>query len=39
MEALNANGAKTQFWDMLIKAQRSPIQINKRSRKICTLLW
>jgi hypothetical protein len=32
METLNANEAKTQFSDMLLKAQRAPVQINKNGK-------
>ena len=38
MEALNANEAKTQFGDMLIKAQRSPIQINKNGKPVAVVI-
>lgn len=38
MEALTANEAKTQFGDMLLKAQRSPIQINKNGKPVAVVL-
>ncbi|PCJ47342.1 MAG: antitoxin [Gammaproteobacteria bacterium] len=38
MEALNANEAKTQFGEMLIKAQRSPIQINKNGKPVAVVI-
>jgi len=34
MEILSANDAKTHFGDMLLKAQRSPIQINKNGKPV-----
>ncbi len=36
MDTLSANEAKTQFGDLLLKAQRAPIQINKTENR---LLW
>lgn len=38
MQALNANEAKTQFGDMLIRAQREPIQINKNGKPVAVVL-
>lgn len=38
MEALTANEAKTQFGDMLLKAQRSPVQINKNGKPVAVVL-
>jgi len=38
MEALTANEAKTQFGDMLIRAQRSPIQINKNGKPVAVVI-
>jgi len=38
MEVLNANEAKTQFGDMLIKAQRAPIQINKNGKPLAVVI-
>jgi prevent-host-death family protein len=38
MEALSANEAKTHFGDMLLKAQRAPIQINKNGKPVAVVL-
>jgi len=38
MDALSANEAKTQFGDMLLKAQRSPIQINKNGKPVAVVI-
>lgn len=38
MEALSANEAKTHFGDMLMKAQREPIQINKNGRPVAVVI-
>ncbi len=38
MEALTANVAKTQFGELLIKAQRTPIQINKNGKPVAVVL-
>ncbi|MBK8970039.1 MAG: type II toxin-antitoxin system Phd/YefM family antitoxin [Hahellaceae bacterium] len=38
MEALSANDAKTQFGDMLLKAQRAPIQINKNGKPVAVVI-
>lgn len=38
MEALSANEAKTQFGDMLLKAQRAPIQINKNGKPVAVVI-
>lgn len=38
MEALTANEAKTQFGDMLLKAQRSPVQINKNGKPVAVVI-
>ncbi|MEL0583900.1 MAG: type II toxin-antitoxin system Phd/YefM family antitoxin [Candidatus Thiodiazotropha sp. (ex. Lucinoma kazani)] len=38
MEALSANDAKTHFGDMLLKAQRAPIQINKNGKPVAVVL-
>ncbi len=38
MEALTANVAKTQFGEMLIKAQRTPVQINKNGKPVAVVL-
>lgn len=38
METLSANYAKTQFGDMLLKAQRAPIQINKNGKPVAVVI-
>ena len=38
MDALTANEAKTQFGDMLLKAQRAPIQINKNGKRVAVVI-
>ena len=38
MDALTANEAKTQFGDMLLKAQRAPIQINKNGKPVAVVI-
>jgi len=38
MQALTANEAKTQFGDMLLKAQREPVQINKNGKPVAVVL-
>ena len=38
MEALNANEAKTQFGEMLLKAQRAPVQINKNGKPVAVVM-
>ncbi len=38
MDALSANDAKTQFGDMLLKAQRAPIQINKNGKPVAVVI-
>ncbi|WP_387489516.1 type II toxin-antitoxin system Phd/YefM family antitoxin [Photorhabdus sp. RM96S] len=38
MYALSANEAKTHFGDMLLRAQRAPIQINKNGKPIAVVL-
>lgn len=38
MDALSANEAKTQFGDMLLKAQRSPVQINKNGKPVAVVI-
>ncbi len=38
MDALSANEAKTHFGDMLLKAQRSPIQINKNGKPVAVVI-
>jgi prevent-host-death family protein len=38
MEALTANEAKSQFGDLLLKAQRAPVQINKNGKPIAVVM-
>ena len=38
MDALSANDAKTQFGDMLLRAQRAPIQINKNGKPVAVVI-
>ena len=38
MDSLSANEAKTHFGDMLIKAQRAPIQINKNGKPVAVVI-
>ena len=38
MDSLSANEAKTQFGDMLIKAQRAPSQINKNGKPVAVVI-
>ncbi len=38
MDALSANEAKTQFGDMLLKAQRAPIQINRNGKPVAVVI-
>jgi len=38
METLSANEAKTHFGDMLLKAQRSPVQINKNGKPVAVVI-
>ena len=38
MEALSANEAKTHFGDMLLKAQRAPVQINKNGKAVAVVI-
>ena len=38
METLTANEAKKHFGDMLLKAQRSPIQINKNGKPVAVVV-
>ncbi|QDO84068.1 type II toxin-antitoxin system Phd/YefM family antitoxin [Shewanella psychropiezotolerans] len=38
MQALSANEAKTHFGNMLMKAQRSPIQINKNGKPVAVVI-
>jgi len=38
MEALTANEAKSQFGDLLLKAQRAPVQINKNGKPVAVIM-
>jgi len=38
MRSLTANDAKTQFGDMLLKAQREPVQINKNGKPVAVVI-
>jgi prevent-host-death family protein len=38
MDALSANEAKSQCGDMLLKAQRAPIQINKNGKPVAVVM-
>jgi len=38
METLNASDAKREFGDMLIKAQREPVGINKNGKPVAVLV-
>ncbi len=38
MDAISANEAKTHFGDMLLKAQRAPIQINKNGKPVAVVI-
>lgn len=38
MDVLSANEAKTQFGDMLLKAQRAPVQINKNGKPVAVII-
>ena len=38
MEAISANEAKTQFGELLIKAQRTPVQINKNGKPVAIVI-
>jgi prevent-host-death family protein len=38
MDALSANEAKTHFGDMLLRAQRSPVQINKNGKPVAVVI-
>ncbi len=38
MQAMTANEAKTQFGEILLKAQRSPVQINKHGKPVAVML-
>ena len=38
MDSLSANEAKTQFGDLLLKAQREPVQINKNGKPVAVVI-
>ena len=38
MKALTANEAKTHFGEMLLNAQREPVQINKNGKPVAVLV-
>ncbi|NRB42864.1 MAG: type II toxin-antitoxin system Phd/YefM family antitoxin [Pseudomonadales bacterium] len=38
MQTLSANEAKTQFGEMLLQAQRAPIQINKNGKPVAVVI-
>ena len=38
MKALTANEAKTHFGEMLLNAQRAPVQINKNGKPVAVLV-
>ena len=38
METLSANDAKTHFGDLLLRAQRSPVQINKNGKPVAVVI-
>jgi prevent-host-death family protein len=38
MDALSANEAKTHFGDMLLKAQRAPVQINRNGKPVAVVI-
>lgn len=38
VDALSANEAKTQFGELLLKAQRSPVQINKNGKPVAVVI-
>ncbi len=38
MDSLSANEAKTQFGEMLLKAQRAPVQINKNGKPVAVVI-
>lgn len=37
MDTLSANEAKTHFGDMLLKAERGPVQINKNGKPVAVV--
>lgn len=38
MNSLSANEAKTQFGELLLKAQREPVQINKNGKPVAVVI-
>ena len=38
MDALSENEAKTQFGDLLLRAQRAPVQINKNGKPVAEVI-
>jgi prevent-host-death family protein len=38
MDSLSANEAKSQFGDLLLKAQRAPVQINKNGKPVAVIM-
>jgi prevent-host-death family protein len=38
MNSLTANEAKSQFGDLLLKAQRAPVQINKNGKPVAVMM-
>lgn len=38
MDTLSANEAKTHFGDLLLKAQRTPVQINKNGKPVAVVI-
>ena len=38
MEVLNANEAKTQFGNMLLRVQKAPVQINKNGKPVAVVV-
>jgi prevent-host-death family protein len=38
MQSISANEAKTQFGDMLLRAQRAPVQINKNGKPVAVVI-
>lgn len=38
MDALSANEAKTHFGEMLLRAQRAPVQINKNGKPVVVVI-
>jgi len=38
MHSLSANEAKTQFGDMLLKAQREPVQISRNGKPVAVVI-